>query len=135
MKMKHKVDIDTTETVLFDLRTEISKSDLFKAKGFRFTEVRGEIIVWCKEIDHLLDLIFNILCDADHLSIVTLSNASEDFAVKYRTRVGCGRVRGVEEPMINPKRSLMEVDAFAVSPDRRSITLIGKDPNLNYLPF
>jgi hypothetical protein len=138
MGIKHIVNIDTTETVLFDFRTAISKSDLFQAKGFEFTEVRGEIIVCCKEIDNLLDLIFGILCDADHLSIVTLLNANEDFAVQYRTRVGYGRVRGVEEPIAAPERGLKEVYAFAVSPERRSITMIGKEPNYDYedeLPF
>jgi hypothetical protein len=129
MGMKHIVNIDTTETILFDLGTQLSKSDLLAVKGFEFTEKRGEIISYYSEINNLLDLIFDILSDANHLSMVTLSIASEDFSVDYPTRVGYGRVRGVEEPIVDPARCVTEVHAFAVSPGRRSIILIGKEPN------
>jgi len=138
VEIKHIINIDTPDFILSEFQTAISRSDLFKAKGFEFTQARGEIIVCCNEIDHLLNLIFGILCDANHLSIVTLMNADEDFAVQYRTPVGYGRVSGVETPIFAPERGLREVYAFAVSPGRRSITMIGKEPNYDYedeLPF
>jgi hypothetical protein len=134
MGMKHIVKIDTTESVLFALRTGVSQSELYETSGFEFTECRGEIISFCNKTDQLLDIIFDILCDKDCLSTVTLSLAEEDFSVDYRTRVGYGRVRGVEEPIADPIRGIKEVYAFAVSPDRRSIIQIGKEPNHSYEP-
>lgn len=129
VEIKHIINIDTPDFILSEFQTAISRSDLFKAKGFEFTQARGEIIVCCNKIDHLLNLIFGILCDANHLSIVTLMNADEDFAVQYRTPVGYGRVSGVETPIVAPEKDLEKVYSFGVSPDRRSIIFYRKAPN------
>ena len=117
VEIKHIINIDTPDFILSEFQTAISRSDLFKAKGFEFTQARGEIIVCCNEIDHLLNLIFGILCDANHLSIVTLMNADEDFAVQYRTPV-----------IVAPEKDLEKVYSFGVSPDRRSIIFYRKAP-------